>query len=243
MPKRVTRRTTERPSSTRRSSGSSRTSSRTSGRSERKSRKDGDAPVRSGWAGHDRTKAAAGDFPEDFKIEHEKKLIKFLEDEPFASYRQHWIERPGKKSFTCIEVDCPLCDAGDRPSGKTCFNILSLSEGGKPVNKVLTVGVRLGEQIRGFATDRKTGPLTRMYYAISKTGKKTKTSHSLIPVKERDLEEDWDMEPLDEEELEAFKEHLYDEEAVQVSTRKQLLEIAEEISGEDDEYDDDDDDD
>jgi hypothetical protein len=198
--------------------------------------------VRSGWEGHAAVKSAAGDFPEDFKIENEAKLIKFLEDEPFASYRQHWVERQGKKSFTCIEENCPLCDTGDRPSSKTCFNIVALSEG-KPINKVLTVGVRLGEQLKGFATDRKTGPLTRLYWGISKSGKGTKTSHSVVPVKERDLEEDWDTEPLDDGELDAFEEHLYGADVIQISSRKQLKEIASEISDEDvdDEYDDDED--
>lgn len=235
MPKRVARRTTKPTETTRRRSG-------LADRPAKKSSKK-DSPVRSGWEGHNKTKAAAGDFPEDFKIEKEPKLVKFLEDEPFASYRQHWIERQGKKSFTCIEEDCPLCNAGDRPSAKTCFNVLSLSEGGKPVNKVLTVGVRLGEQLRGFATDRKTGPLTRLYWSMSKTGKGGKTSYNVVPVKERDLEEDWEIDPLDEDEIEAFEENLYGEEAVQVPTRKQLKEIASEISDEDidDEYDDDED--
>ena len=43
--------------------------------------------------------AKNSEFPTDFRFADEPQLIKFLQDHPFATYEQHWIERPkGKKS-------------------------------------------------------------------------------------------------------------------------------------------------
>lgn len=200
----------------------------------RKDEEDGDAPrpVRKGWGGARRVKEMGGDFPEGLSLDDEPILVKFLEDEPFVSYRQHWIEREGKKSWTCLEDGCPLCDIGDRPQSKFCFNVLLLSEG-EPVVKVWTVGSRVLTQLETFHKDKKTGPLGRLYWAISRTGKGTKASTSIQAVKERDLEDDWEMEPLDDDILAKYQEKGYTDETVQVQTRKQLRDIAKEVSDED----------
>lgn len=187
--------------------------------------------VRKGWGGAKRTKEMSSDFPEELKVGDEALLIKFLEDEPFASYRQHWIEREGKKSFTCLEDDCPLCDIGDRPQGRYAFNILLLSEG-EPVNKVWVVGNRLEGTLENYAKDKKTGPLTRLYWSVSRTGKGSNTQYNVSPVKERDLGEDWDVEPLEDDILAKYEKQCWDDSAVSVQTRKQLQAIADEVSDE-----------
>lgn len=187
--------------------------------------------VRKGWGGARRTKEMSSDFPEELKVMEEAALLKFLEDEPFASYRQHWIEREGKKSFTCLEDDCPLCDIGDRPAGRYAFNVLLLSEG-EPVNKVWVVGNRLEGTLENYAKDKKTGPLTRLYWSISRTGKGSNTQYNIAPVKERDLPEDWDVEPLEDEVIAKYVKQCWDDSAVSVQTRKQLQAIADEVSDE-----------
>lgn len=188
--------------------------------------------VRSGWAGAKQTKAASGDFPEEFKASDEAVLIKFLEDEPFASYRQHWIERPGKKSWTCLEDNCPLCDIGDRPAAKIAFNILSFENPDEPENKVWIVGTKLSGALENFASDKKTGPLTRLYWSVKRTGKGTKSQTHLTPIKERDLKDDWDVEPLSEEELDTAYESCFDDTVIQVQTRKQLKDVASDLDDE-----------
>jgi len=192
-------------------------------------------PVRKGWGGARRVKEMGGDFPEGLTLEAgEPVLVKFLEDEPFVSYRQHWIEREGKKSWTCLEDDCPLCDIGDRPQSKFCFNVLLLSEG-EPVVKVWTVGSRVLSTLEAHHQDKKTGPLTKLYWEIKRTGKGTKSSTNLQGLKERDVEEDWeDVELLDDDVLEKYRKQCYTDETVQVQTRKQLKEIASEIADDDD---------
>lgn len=206
---------------------------------------DGDSPVRTGWGGYRETKAKSG-FGADFlkfNDTGEASLIRFLEPEPFASYRQHWIDRQsGKRSWVCIEDDCPLCGAGDTPGFRIAFNVLLLSDG-KPQNKVWEVGPRLAEQLEAKAKDKRTGPLDRedVYFAVSRTGKKSKTSYSIDLVKARDLSEDWGIDALDARTIKQYVSKMYDGKVIKVPTAKQLKEIAAEMLDED--YTDDGDDD
>lgn len=205
---------------------------------------EGDSPVRSGWGGYRETKAKSGFGAEFLKFDDsgEQMLLRFLEAEPFASYRQHWVERQsGKRSWVCIEEACPLCDAGDTPSFRIAFNVLLLSDG-KPINKCWEVGPRLAEMLEGKAKDKRTGPLDRddMYWAVSRTGKKSKTSYSVDPVKARDLKEDWEIDPLDDTVIKRYRGKMYDSSVIKVPAKKQLKEIAAEMLDED--FDDDDDD-
>lgn len=204
---------------------------------------DEDSVVRPGWDGYRTTKAKSG-FGADFlkfNDSGEAMLIRFLEAAPFASYRQHWIDRQsGKRSWVCIEESCPLCDAGDTPGFRIAFNVLLLSDG-KPQNKVWEVGPRLAEQLEAKAKDKRTGPLDRddIYWAVSRTGKKSKTAYSVDPVKARDLKEDWEMEPLEEKAMTFYQGRMYDSKVIKVPAKKQLKEIAAEMLDEDFDEDDD----
>lgn len=204
--------------------------------------------VRKGWAGYKQTKQAAGYGADFLQLGDgdDAVLIRFLESEPFAAYRSHWIEgltSTKKKSFVCLEAGCPLCDAGDDPGFKVAFNVLVVSEN-KPLNKVWEMGPRLTEMLEGKAKDKRTGPLDRadLYWACSRTGKKSKTAYSVDAVKARDLEEDWDIKPLSEATIERYKGKMYDSKVIRVSKVSQLKEIAEELMdlGADDDDDDDD---
>ena len=54
--------------------------------------------VQEGWDAFDTLIRSEGsDFPTDFKFSEEPVLVKFLQDQPFAVYEQHWIERPKGK--------------------------------------------------------------------------------------------------------------------------------------------------
>jgi len=195
--------------------------------------------VEGGWGAYERQKAKSGGYAEFLKLEEEPTLIKFLQPAPFANFRQHWIDRrQGKRSWVCIEDDCPLCNLGDDPAFRVMFNVLVLSDD-KPINRVWEMGGAVAEQVKSKMKDKRTAPIDRddVYWAASRTGKKQQTRYALDYVKERDLEEDWDIKPLDEEELAKYRAKVYDKKIIKVPTRKQLLELAEEVSGD---YDDDD---
>lgn len=187
-----------------------------------------------GWAAGKAKRAKTATFPDRFSPSSEEDtLIKFLEDEPYAVYNQHWIERPGKKSFVCLEVDCPLCDIGDSPTHYELFNVVVLSR--TPEVMSWEMRPRLQDQVAKFATSKKDGPLTRHYWAVGKSGTKSKVSYNFQVVKERDLEDDWGIAPLGEREVEKYRAQGWDSSSVRVSTRRELLDVCEEINDEDDE--------
>lgn len=198
-------------------------------RSRKKSRGKND-PVSSGWDGYKRAREASSDFPDELKVDEEAMLIKLLEDSPFATWNQHWIdELQGKKSFTCLQEDCPLCDIGDKPRAMAAFNVVLMSEG-KPSVLVWKVGPMVAGQLKNLNKDKKTGPLTKFYWSVSKTTGKGKTTYNIIPVKERDLEEDWEVEPLTPKEIKRHRKSSYDNDAVDRQTRKELKRIASQVA-------------
>ena len=191
-----------------------------------------------GWGGYKKNKSKTSDYPDRFTPTDEAQLIKFLEDEPFATYNQHWIERPGKKSFVCLGDDCPLCDIGDRPTAYAVFNILVVSEK-SPALMTWEARPRLAELIESKSKAKQTKPLSKMYYSVTRTGKKSKATTTLEPVKERDLEEDWGIEPLSDKALRAFEKDAWDDRSVVVTPRGELKKIARAVASGDDEDDDD----
>lgn len=186
----------------------------------------------SGWGTYQKTRSKNSGFPDDFKVTDEEVLFKLLDAEPFFVYMQHWIERQGKKSFTCLESKCPLCDdAGDKPSQQICFNVIDFTDPDDPQIKVWRVGPMVADILQNFSKNKKTAPLDRedLYWSVRKERKNKKTNYFITPVKERDLEDDWDVEPLDDDALGEFRDKAYDEDAIQVSTRAELRKIASEI--------------
>jgi hypothetical protein len=185
-----------------------------------------------GWGSYEKTKQATSSFPDDFKASGEAVIVHFLDDEPFLVYLQHWIERQGKRSWTCLENRCPLCDdAGDKPSQQVLFNVVDFTDPEDPQVKVWRAGPMIADILKNFAKDKKTSPLNRddLYFSVSKQTKNKKTTYYITPVKERDLLDDWDIEPLTDEDLEEFDGKAYDEDILQVNSRTELKTIVREL--------------
>lgn len=201
-------------------------------------RPDRSAVAKRGWSGQKALQQETSDFAPEFKLDDEPALVIFLEEEPVVSYNQHWIERQGKRSFTCIGKDCPLCKIGDKPRTYTVFNIAVLvdPEDGpldEPVVMLLRAGSRLTDTLSGAHVGR-SGPLHEGYWQLYKTGKKQKTQYHCIRVKERDVEEDWEIDPLTDDDWDALVDSAYPEsEAVQIQSKSTLREIADEVVGDD----------
>jgi len=171
------------------------------------------------------------EFPTDFRFSDEPQLIKFLQDRPFATYEQHWIERPkGKKSFVCIGDTCPLCDIlGDKPRGKFAFNILVLV-GETTGVQVLTAPPSLARQIKKAHDDERKGPLDREFWEISRMGTGPTTQYTLNYVRGRDLAEEWKLDIENVNEQIASAELFTADEVVRETPRSELLEIARSIA-------------
>jgi hypothetical protein len=171
------------------------------------------------------------EFPTDFRFADEPQLIKFLQDRPFATYEQHWIERPkGKKSFVCLGDSCPLCEVlGDKPRGKFAFNILVLV--GDTVGvQVLTAPPSLARQIKKAHDDERKGPLDREFWEISRMGTGPTTQYTLNYVRGRDLAEEWKLSLDNVNEQIAAAVPFTADEVVRETPRSELLEIARSIA-------------
>lgn len=186
--------------------------------------------IRSGWEGVSAVKDADSPYATRLRVEDEPIIIKFLSDEPYASWRQHWVERQGQKSFVCISEfdECPLCDAGNRPSIRIAFNVVLLASDGNHALRSYEVGPRVIDQLKNFHNDPRTGPLSKHYWAVSKTGKgaTAATAHQLV--RERDLEE-WSMTPLSSDDLSYWVEKAYTADIISIPTRQDLQSIAAEV--------------
>lgn len=195
--------------------------------------------IQSGWEAALRSTQSTqqrGGYVNDFKFTENAKLVKFLDSEPIAVYDQHWIERAGKRSWTCLGEDkCPICKrTGDRAVRKVAFSVVNFGERDEigsveAVQEILTVSPKTMQILNRFHQDRTTGPLDRIYYSMSKTGTGPKTVFSIIPVKPRDLEEEWGLDPNEAEVIISGFEPLTSK-VISFQTAAQLEEIAQEIT-------------
>jgi hypothetical protein len=184
--------------------------------------------VVSGWDAADSmlsTKKRNSDYPVDVKLGEELQLFRFLENEPFAIYKQFWVEKEGKKSYVYLGDDDPLeVIAGLTPRPKFAFNVLNLS-GDTPELQVLTASTTLARQLRAANDDPRFGPLTKHYWAISRQGTGPQTVFNLQRVRSTDLEEEW---KLDHESIVAVAATmtLHDSAIINVASYEEHLEIA-----------------
>ncbi|MGW3273916.1 hypothetical protein ACWDFH_20950 [Streptomyces kronopolitis] len=162
-----------------------------------------------GWDAMDKTASASGSDMY-LRVTEEATVIKILGDGPFDVYNSHWIDEieDGSKSVRCWGTpDCPLCQIGDKAKRfSACFDVISLEDPDTPVLRVWEAGIKVARQLKDIATDGKRGPLNRsdLYFTIKKETKKRSVEYTLERVKERDLFEEYDVEPLTEEALETF---------------------------------------
>jgi len=150
----------------------------------------------------------------------------FLEDGPYASFLQHWcdwVPRGSRQSYICTQDgDCPLDEVDPKPSARIRFNILDCA-GDTPILVTFECGVSVTEALEEYSQDE---PLSGRYFAVAMRGPKNSRRTQIRPVKNRDLKEDWDFEALTEDEIAKFDDRLWDETALEVSSKAELRKIA-----------------
>jgi hypothetical protein len=172
-----------------------------------------------GWDAYASKRKTNSNFAEEFKPyerpDHEH-VIKFLDDGPFDNYDRHWIDETKKgvkKSYVCPDGDdCPLCAIGDPPTTFSVFNIVDLTAK-RPTNMVWNTSVSITDLIQRHADSERSSPLNRddLYFVVTVTKKKKRNVTDIEPLKERDLKEDFDIDPLTDEELEEFDEGKFED--------------------------------
>ena len=198
--------------------------------------------LRSGWSAAQETIDATSPWAANFKPETKVQMVKFIEATPYASYRRHWIDRVGvgRRAYVCLESvsrPCPLCDVGDRPSAVSAFNIIVVGDDGEGVLKSWDCGVKVTQMLKTFSNDPKIGPLHKpsLYFAVSKTEtqQRQQTQTMAVPVRARDMEEDYGVPPLSDEDIERFQGKMYTNDIVQIPRASELEEVAAEMLNED----------
>lgn len=207
---------------------------------------------RRGWGAADEQHAVTkssgtGYVPKEmiWKPDEEFTLVKFVADEPFVSYAQHWINsKPkGRAGWECIaplpyddtdegyekygEVgDCPLCEfLDDGPRMQVMFNVIIFNEEiDEWEYRVLRAGVTLTDQLKALNEGRH-GPLSKYYWEIMATGTKGSYSPNCSVVRDRDLPEDWDLDPLTDDEIAEMTAEAYDEDIITFPTYLQLEDL------------------
>lgn len=209
-----------------------------------RSRDEDDDSVAGGWGAWRENKAKMSNFGEDFKVDYNRRyLIRILDDEPFAAFGQHWLDdmpKGERKSYVCLGEDCPLCDIlSDKPRPLALFNVVEFVEEKKgretvmtPKLKVWQTGPGIVQILEGYADDPQMSPLSDFYWQVSKSksGKKGPTNYQITKVKDRDVQDDWDMDPLSDEELADFDKEKFDSSFVRKDDPEELTEIAEEYA-------------
>lgn len=130
----------------------------------------------------------------EFRFTESAHLVKFLAPEPFV-FMQHWVDRaPGRRSFICVRKSCPLCDRGNIPTTKYGFRIVDLTDPEDLIAQIYvatsTAAAAIKEQHEG-----RHGPIDSGYWELSKTGEGKQSRTVVRAVKERDVAEDWDLDP------------------------------------------------
>ena len=187
-----------------------------------------------GFKGFKKTKDATSSYADDFKLSDEEVLVKFLEDEPFATYGEHGLydelkRHGGQRVWTCLspEEQCGICDTGHRARPVALWNIVVIPEEGTPELKVLKAGPALEKVIEQKA-GLKSGPMGKEYYSLSQTPGKNDgpPTYAVEVQRERELETDWSFKPFSTSELKDWAEKSYDETFVKFPTVKQIKDIA-----------------
>lgn len=194
--------------------------------------------IQSGWdaASSFLKSEKSKEYTTDLRIGEEPQLLKFLSDAPFAVYQQHWITRQGKQSFVCLnsltdergDDGCPLCDLlGDKPRPKFAFAVLNFNHEDGPTVQVLTASSTLLRMLKAANDDDRKGPITKHYWEIARQGTGPKTTYILDMVRERDLAEEFDLDPAEAQKyIAASKTKMPNESEIYVTPFSELKDIA-----------------
>jgi hypothetical protein len=169
-----------------------------------------------------RAKKAAGNAHR-LQVKDKEVIVKFLDAEPFAVYEQHWV---GQRSYTCPEEGCPLCDGGYDTRTLALFNVINMVT---CENMYWEAGPQAGKRILAASEKKSSSPINRedLYFAINR--KKQSNGffdYEMDAIKERDLEPDYGIDPLNQDELETSLEHLFDDSVIPVTSKRDLIDVA-----------------
>lgn len=168
-----------------------------------------------GWGAYTKAKETAKkssfNSEDQLKVEDDPILIKFVQDSPFESYYQHWVQRgKGKKrSWTCPgEDNCALCDIGHAVRCLTLFNVIEIV-GAKHTNKFWVCGKNAGDQVEAAALSKRWSPINDddLYFEVERKEAEFGFKYTLTPLRASELEPE---EVVPDEEIQTFLGSLFE---------------------------------
>lgn len=171
-------------------------------------------------------------------VSKEKQIIHFLDDEPAVRFKRHYVggryqNCPDSLGVLEGDLKCPLCEKGHAPNPAYMINVVNVSEGadneGNWETKTFTFGTEVHNQLLSFLEEDKYDPINqeKWYWHVFQTGGgNERKSTKIMPLKARDVQEDYGIEPLSEAELDAAAEKLYDEKSIFAPYVSALAKIA-----------------
>lgn len=195
-------------------------------------------PVSSGWGAptEERRETVKAPF---LDLKNGKLVIKIHDNEPTVNFWQHYVNSQNKY-LTCsseregsrILSPCPLCDAGHYAGQQFRMNVTDM-DAPKEV-KTWTFGRMVAGILQGLSEDKALNDSNR-YFNVWRTKPSNggTWTYTILPLKARDLQEDFGLEPLNEDELDTLADGLYGEETVWINTERQLQESADRLTDKD----------
>ena len=189
-------------------------------------------PVGSGWGAPKAERREVKKAPYLDIKKAGKFLLKIHDAEPPVRFRQHYVNSTGKY-FTCSEerdgreivTRCPLCDAGHYASQQYRMNVTDLKDPNEV--KTWTFGQMVANILIGLSDTVALNDPNRYFqmWRTKPTNGGTWT-YTILPLKARDLEEDYGVVPFDEDALAELEEQLYGEETLWISSESDLEKAA-----------------
>lgn len=188
--------------------------------------------VQSGWEAAEQLVPTLTEFPIEFKHSETFQIIRFIDTAgPFANYRQHFLKEKteGRRSYVWdgSGPSDPLeTILKSKPEIKRAFTIVNLTA--KPYQRQMLIATPRLYKTLHAAEFSPQGPLTKNYWAISRTGQKQQTVYNLMAVKARDLAEDWGLNEAEvEQAIAGFKP--FERSDIRQDSYAALVEIAESL--------------
>lgn len=185
--------------------------------------------IQSGWDAAEKLSSSSVDYDNEFKFSETLQIVKFLDPNgPFSVYKQHFLqEKAGRKAYICLGPTCPLCNKlRHKADDKRAFTVVNLSK--DPVKRqMLIASARLFKTLH-MVNSTPQGPITKNYWAMSRSGVKQTTTYHVVAVKPRDLMEDYGINPEAVDPIiSGFTP--YTKDAIREHSYAELLEIAEDL--------------
>jgi hypothetical protein len=181
--------------------------------------------VSSGWGAPAEERRETVKAPNLILKDKGKRIVKILDDEPPVKYKRHYLNST-KRYYTCLQQGCPLCQAGVRASWTFMINVVDMTDDPSEV-KAWTFGNEVATQLQSHAEDRDITD-SKWYFHVyhEKIANRDAPATRVLPLKARDVEEDYSIQALTEDELATLEDECYGEEIVYLSTLDYLEDVA-----------------